>query len=165
MLRCCEFFATSHSLVFNASITQLIRFSPRLSTTCSAIIHFCNQRLSFSNSVCHLGHALKFNLCDDDDVLLKTRDLVKKADHLLVAFVGVGPEVLTRLFHSFCLSLYGSALWSLSCPSIRSLEVSFNKFLRRIWRLPAHSHTTIVHHTARLPSLFNVIRSHSISFC
>ena len=135
MLCCCESFATSHSLVFNASKTQLIRFSPHSSTTCSAIIYFCNQRLTFSDSVCHLGHTLKFNLCNDDDVLLKTRDMVKKANHLLISFSGVGPSVLTRLFHSFCLSLYGAALWSLSSPSIRALEVSFNKLLRRIWRL------------------------------
>ena len=56
MLRCCESFATSHLLVFNASKAQLIRFSPHSSTTCSAIIYFCNQRLTFSDSVCHLGH-------------------------------------------------------------------------------------------------------------
>ena len=42
MLHCYESFATSHSLVFNASKTQLIRFSPHSSTTCSAIIYFCN---------------------------------------------------------------------------------------------------------------------------
>ena len=43
------------------------------------------------------------------------------------------------------------------------IEVSFNKLLHRIWRLPARSHTTIVHHIARLPSLFNVIHSRSLS--
>ena len=48
-------------------------------------------------------------------------------------------------------------------PSIRALEISFNKLLCRIWRLPARSHTTIMHHIARLPSLFNVIHSHSLS--
>ena len=58
---------------------------------------------------------------------------------------------------------YGSALWFLSSPSIRTLEVSFNKFLQRIWRPPARCHTTIVHHTARVPSLFNVIHSCSLS--
>ena len=63
-------------------------------------------------------------------------------------FSGIGPSVLTRLFHCFYLSLYGAALWSLSSPSIQALEVSFNKLLRQIWRLPARSHTTIVHHIA-----------------
>ena len=48
--------------------------------------------------MCHLGHTLKFNLSDDDDVLIWTRDLVKKANHLLVSFAGVGPGIL---IHSF----------------------------------------------------------------
>ena len=163
LLRCCESFAASHNLVFNASKTQLIRFSTKPSTLSPAKIFFCNQLLCFSDSVCHLGHTLKFNLSDDDDVLIRSRDLVKKANHLLVSFAGVGPGILTRLFQCFCLSLYGAALWTLNCPAIKSLEISYNKILRRIWSLPARSHTTIVHHVARLPSLFNLIRSRSLS--
>ena len=115
--------------------------------------------------MCHLGHTLKFNLSDDDDVLIRSRDLVKKANHLFVSFAGVGPGILTRLFQCFCLSLYGAALWTLNCPAIKSLEISFNKILRHIWSLPARSHNTIVHHVACLPSLFNLICSRSLSLC
>ena len=161
LLRCCESFAASHNLVLTLA-KQLIRFSIKPSTLYPAKICFCNQLLPFSDSVCHIGHTLKFNLSDDDDVLIRSRDLVKKANHLLVSFAGVGPGILTRLFQCFCLSLYDAALWTLNCPAIKSLEISFNKILRRIWSLPARSHTTIVHHVARLPSLFNLIRSRSL---
>ena len=43
------------------------------------------------------------------------------------------------------------------------IEVAFNKILRRIWKLPFNSHTRIVHSTAHLLSLFNVVSAHSLS--
>ena len=55
------------------------------------------------------------------------------------------------------LSLYDSGLWTLSCPALQNIEVAFNKILRRIWSLPACSHTCIVHLVANLCSVFNVI--------
>jgi len=67
-------------------------------------------------------------------------------------------------FQSYCLSLYGSGLWTLSCPALQNIEVAFNNILRRIWSLPACNHTRIAHLVANLCSLFNVIyrRSNSL---
>ena len=74
--------------------------------------------------------------------------------------------ILTRLFMSYCLSLYGSGLWSLSSSTLHNIEVAFNKILRRIWSLPLRSHSLIVYLVANLHSLFNVIycRSNSLLF-
>ena len=65
--------------------------------------------------------------------------------------------VKTKLFESFCLSLYGSALWFSSSPELRSLEVTFNNILRRIWSLPQMCHTGILHCTAKLNSVYNIV--------
>ena len=65
------------------------------------------------------------------------------------------PSILTNLFQSYCLSLHGSALWNISSRSLQTLEMSFNKILRRIWKLPHASHTAVVHCTAGLHSLLN----------
>ena len=43
---------------------------------------------------------------------------------------------------------------SLSSPSI---EVAFNKLLRKIWNLPYNSHTGIVHCTAKIHSVSNML--------
>ena len=51
--------------------------------------------------------------------------------------------------------------WKSSSPQLKSLEVSFNNILRKIWSLPRHSHTGIVHSVARLQSLYNVVLSRS----
>ena len=157
MLRCCEDFACDRGLRFNASKTQLIRFSSLLSSSCLATIRFCGQQLHFLDTITHLGHLLHYNLNDAPDIDVKLRDMVRKANCLFSSFPRVGSFILTRLFQSYCLSLYGCSLWSLSCPALRNIEVAFNKVLRKIWRLPYRAHTGIVHLVAKLKSLLNTI--------
>ena len=46
---------------------------------------------------------------------------------------------------SFCLSLYGCSLRSMSCENLRIIECAFNRIFRKVWNLPSRSHTRIVH--------------------
>ena len=85
------------------------------------------QLLSFVDTAPQLGHLLNFNLGDAPDITHKFRDMVRKANYVLVTFSSVH-----KLYQSYCLSLYGSSLWSLSCSALRSLEVAFNYILRKI---------------------------------
>lgn len=105
----------------------------------------------------HLGNILSSDLNDSEDILSKCRDMLTKFNALFSCFPNLDPSILTNLFQSYCLSLHGSALWNISSRSLQTLEVSFNKILRRIWKLPHASHTAIVHCTAGLHSLFNQI--------
>ncbi len=150
-------------LRFNPSKTQLIRFSRFPSSCCPVRVLFCGQLLQFTDTVTHLGHHLSYNLNDAQDIYHKMCDMVKKANCLFATFPRVGPYVLTRLFQTYCLSLYGSSLWFLSCPAITNLEIAFNKLLRRISHLPNHSHAGIVHLVAHLENLFNVVSRRSNS--
>ena len=166
MLKTCINFADQHHLSFNADKTQLIKFykSPNPVSASPRFI-FLGQTLSLSNSISHLGHILTYNLSDDDDdICAISKDMCRKANCLLHTFSCCDPFVKTRLFSSFCLSLYGASLWRSSSPQLRALDVSFNNILRKIWSLPRHSHTGIVHSVARLESIYNivVIRSRSL---
>ena len=67
----------------------------------------------------------------------------------------------TKLFQSFCLSLYGCALWRTSSPQLKLLETTFNNIIRRIWILPRRCHTSILHLVSGSQSLFNVVIEHS----
>ena len=78
---------------------------------------------------------------------------------MLHLFACCDPFVKTRLFSSFCLSLYGAALWKSSDPQLKTLEVTFNNFLRKIWSLPHHSPTGLLYSTAKLQSIYNVVIS------
>ena len=115
-----------------------------------------SKPLSLSNAINHLGHILTHNLSDDEDIIAISKDMCREANHLLHIFSCCDPSVKTQLFSSFCLSLYGAALWRVSCPQLRALEVSFNNILRKIWSLPRQSHTGIVHSVAGLQSIYNI---------
>ena len=127
-------------------------------------ILFCGRYLPLLNELLHLGHILTYNLSDDRDILLKCKDMIRKANSLLCSFSNLSPIVLTCLFRSVCLSLYGCALWNISSKCLKMLEVSFNKILRRIWNLPYNSHMRMVHGTAKLPILFNLTFNRTIYY-
>ena len=163
MLKFCEDFASSHGLKFNASKTQLIRFGNKKSSSCSDVFSFCGAPLPLLDSVTHLGHVLRFDLDDGEDIIRASREMVRKANCMLRSFAGCDPIVKTKLFRAFCLSLYGSALWNISSSSLNSIEVAFNNILRRIWSVPQRTHTGILHCLAGLPSVYNTVLSRSKS--
>ena len=63
--------------------------------------------------------------------------------------------------HSFCLSLYGASLWKASSLELQSLEIAYNNILRKIWRLPRHCHTSILHCVSSGSSVFNTVLGRS----
>ena len=78
---------------------------------------------------------------DCDHILQASRDLVRRSNCILQTFTGVDPFMKTKLLNAFCLSLYCSSLWKLSCKSISIIEVSLNKVVRKVWHLPWNSHS------------------------
>ena len=156
MLNICVKFADQHHLSFNADKTQFIKFSKTSHpATSTPRFIFLDKPLSLSDAINHLGHILTHNLSDDEDIIAISKDMCRKANHLLHIFSCCDPSFKTQLFSSFCLSLYSAALWRVSCPQLRALEVSFNNILRKIWSLT--SYTCIVHSVARLQSIYNIV--------
>ena len=156
MLKTCTLFAETHSLFFNAKKTQVIKFSCCRTDEVVNLV-FCGDSLELSKSVVHLGHILSSDLSDDADIVSKKKDLCKKANCMLSVFSSCDPLIKTRLFQSFCLSLYGCALWKTSAPQLKYLETTFNNIIRKIWILPRRCHTSILHLISCLHSLFNVV--------
>ena len=126
---------------------------------------FGGQSLTLVDRASHLGHILRSDLSDTDDILRVQTDMCRRANCLLSTFSATNPAVKTLLFRTFCLSLYGSSLWSLASPGLHSLEVTFNNILRKIWKLPRNCHTSILHCVSRLQSLHNVVIQRSKMLC
>ena len=77
----------------------------------------------------------------------------RKANSVLCKFSAVDPFTKCFLIKTYCLSLYGCSLWSLSSPSIRIIQVALNKLLRKLW----NSHSGIVHCIAQIPAISNLL--------
>ena len=165
LLASCEQFSSEFHLVFNASKTQPIcfrRFTNRHIRISS--FHFFDEQLNFSDSVLHLGRILTYSLYDDEDIKRATADMCRKTNCMIHLFSSCGPKVLTKLFESYCLSLYGCVTWTINNHQLKALEVAFNNILRKIWKLPYRCHTGILHHVARLSSTTNRIIRMTTSF-
>ena len=122
-----------------------------------------NTPLSYSDRVVHLGHILTYDLDDRPDIVRVVKEMNCKANSILCTFKWADPFIKCFLVKSYCMSLYGSVLWSISSPSLKIIEVSLNKLIRKIWSLPYNSHTGIVHCVAQLPTISNILYKRSLS--
>ena len=111
MLNTCCQFASDYNLLFNPGKTQLVQFSLPSSSpnpSASPTFLFAGQSVQLVDRACHILHS---DLSDTDDILRVQTDMCRGANCLLPIFYAANPVVKTFLFRSFCLSLYGSALW------------------------------------------------------
>ena len=161
MLALCEQYAQAHGIQFNADKTQLICFR-RTAGSDHTRFSLCGHCLPMVDSVVHLGNTLQYDLSDKLDIHLKSMAFIRQANSVLFRFKGCNPETKMKLFNAYCLSLYGCALWRLDAPDIRSLHVSFNNVIRRIWNLPHNCHTSIAHAVGFTKSIYNIIYSRFI---
>ena len=157
MLRVCEDFAIFHCLKFNPAKARLIRFGSKTSTGCHDVFSFCGTRFPLLDVVTHLGHVLRHDLDDSDDIIRASHEMVCKANCMLRSFAGADLIVKTKLLQVYCLALYGSALWNISSSSLKTIEVAFNNILRRIWYVRQRTHNCILHCLAGLSSVFNMV--------
>ena len=142
MLKTCFSFAEAHSLIFNASKTQLICFSK----TClhrSLSITFLGHELQLCNSVTHLGQILAYNLSDDLDINRVTSDVCRQANYLLATFSACDILTKTELFRSYCMSLYGSVLWNFG-QSIGSATICWHCFEHNRYSLAQGNYASII---------------------
>ena len=67
------------------------------------------MQLTFVDTVVHLGHTLSCNLSDSEEIEIKTKDLIRRANCLLLNLGVCSAAVKSTLLPSFCTSLYEAA--------------------------------------------------------
>jgi len=70
---------------------------------------------------------------------------VRQCNDVLCYFAKLSPVVKLRLLYSYCSSLHGSELWLLGSREIDAIGVSWRKALKRVWNLPALTHSNILY--------------------
>jgi len=70
------------------------------------------QQLQFVTEFRYLGHYIKDNMKDDADIKREIRNMYSRTNMLLLRFGKCSLTVKMCLFRSYCLCLYGTALWS-----------------------------------------------------
>jgi len=143
MITICDKYANDYCISFNASKSKCLVVLPRKCRFLGDYIKDCtfyarNNPIEYVDSFEHLGHVITNQQTDNADILKRRSDFVAKYNNVLCFFSRpkLSSLIKYRLFHSYCMSLYGSELWLLSNDQINDLCVSWRKSLRRIWGLP-----------------------------
>lgn len=150
LLKVCEQFADEYCVTFNSKKTVCIAFG-QSETFTSREIKLHSETLQWHSEVKHLGNILAHNLKDDTDIRMKSNDLTKRVNGIVVNFRKVPREVCNKLFMSNC-HFYGSQMWDLQkTRSIEKFNVTWRKCVRRLWNLPQCSRTYLLHHLINTP--------------
>ena len=82
-------------------------------------------------------------MCSKLEKMLKTHDEKRQAKFWKSVNIGhIYPFLQCKLFMQYCGSFYGAPLMSLD--DFNQLAVEWRKALRKVWRIPSRTHSSIV---------------------
>ena len=91
-------------------------------------------------------------------------EMTYRTNLLLARFSRCDSHTLSRLFRTYCLSLYGSPLWALDNASLTRLGVCWRRCLKRIWRISPRTHTHLIHRIDQCSPLKQQLMSRFLTF-
>jgi len=102
--------------------------------------------LNTNGEYVHLGHIASANLDDKNDILSKRNSLCGKMNNVLCYFGNVIflLSLNYNLLRAYCSDFYGCVRWDISNSAIEDVCIAWRKSLRRVWDLPASTHTRLI---------------------
>lgn len=169
MLAICDNYAKDYSISFNASKSKCLVVLPSNCRFLNDFVKKCtfyvgDNPIEYVDSFVHLGHIITNHLVDNDDILKRRNDFVGQVNNVLCFFSKLKSSIIYKLFHSYCMSMYGCELWLLSNTHIQDLCAMWRKSLRRVWRLPNTTHCYLLPLLSQCLSLEDEISKRSLNF-
>ena len=127
-------------LKFNPGKCQLLYFPADHQQNADDLsINFCGQSVEYTHGALHLGHYIGVNH-NSETIDRAVNDLYRRTNCILSKFGHCTTDTKYRLFKSFCMSCYGSALWNYDLASTEKFWCAWRKCIRRIFLLPPTTH-------------------------
>jgi hypothetical protein len=141
MVKVCQEFGQEFGVKFNATKSMCIIFTKSKEKLLQTMprIEIDGVVLSWVQSVKYLGMYLSSDLSEDVEIRYKQREFIGHTNSVMYKFGYAPREVLMMLFYSKCSPFYGSEAWDLSHRAVTKFSVTWNKAMRKVWRLPPHS--------------------------
>ncbi len=165
-LRVCSFYGVQHDIVFNTkkSVVMIVRTKEDRKQK-FPFFYLGDQVLNVVNKIKYLGHIIRDDLNDDDDVQHQCCKLYGRAHILACKFYMCTVDVKIALFRVYCTSFYMSHLWcSYSKAKMKKLQVAFNDALRILLKLPRWRSASQLFVSSDVPTLHAVLRNYLYSF-
>ena len=128
-------------MTFNTRKTVCMVFDPRNRNKCIAdsfpAFTVSGCQLKFVNQFKYLGHIIDNTFSDDSDIIREIKNLFTRTNVLCRRFKHCSRPVKVRLFQTFCICLYDTALWSnYSVGAINRLASCYIKCLKSFLDIP-----------------------------
>ena len=145
MVKICEKFADSKSLVFSTNVdpvkskTKCIIFSRKKVAEVSPIM-LNGDPLPWVLQLKHLGNILQTDNSMKLDCVSKRGKFIGKVNSFLQEFHFVAPLTFMELLNIYGTSFYGSSLWDLYSQEVDRIYKSWNVTVRNVFDLPWSAH-------------------------
>jgi len=153
-------------MVFNsASRSKRVADSFPVFTLCNSDCVRSMFRLIFADQFKYLGHIIDNSFSDDSDINREVKALFARTNLLCRRFKRCSKPVKVRLFRSFCVCFYNTALWcNYFVGAISRLASCYNKCLKYFFGYSKYSSVTDMLLELGLPSFNTLIHNYNVSF-
>ena len=169
MVKICETFAASKSLVFSTNVdsekskTKCIIFSKKKTANVSPIL-LNGDPLPWVKQVKHLGNMMQSDNSMKVDCVLKRGKFIGKVNSFLQEFHFVAPGTFMELLNIYGTSFYGSCLWDLHSQEVDRIYKSWNVTVRNVFNLPWSTHKYFVESVSACAHPKTLLASRYIKF-
>jgi hypothetical protein len=145
LLAVCESYALDFDVLFNASKSNFIVFTPCDKRSLALHMNRCCFSIGGNpvvriDSYMHLGHIINCYLNDYDDVIHRRNCFIGQSNNVLCFFGKLDLSVRIKLFKICCSSMYSCELWSLIDNVTDEFCTAWRRVLRRVLNLPYAAH-------------------------
>jgi len=141
LLNACNSFSSMYNIKFNPAKCQLTVLGPN--GPIHDTIVFNDVTVISEPIATHLGSVVGYDTCSKR-VERSVNDFIVKTNTLTSLFSCTDPDVKYKLFKSYSMSMYGSALWDLTHSAVSRLHVTWRKCIRKLLDLPGRTHSILL---------------------
>lgn len=166
LLRICSDYGEQYDIKFNStkSVVMVVRTKEHLKSV-FPVFYLSGEELAVVEKVKYLGHMIRSDLCDDEDIQRQYCKLYAQANMLARKFHMCTNNVKVCLFKAYCTPLYTAHLWcSYSKSKYRKLQVAYNDALRILLKVPRWTSASQLFVQNNVPTLNAVIRNFVFTF-
>ena len=126
----CHSLALSNNITFNTKKTMCIKYGEPVEDSEKIILD--QVQLKYYETVPHLGNFFNTDNNCTSDINYKCSSFIGYFNKMMSHYSHLQPDVLCRLFKSYCCFFYGSFLWQYNSKGIEKMCITWNKAVRII---------------------------------
>ena len=166
LLRVCTEYGVQYDIKFNPkkSVVMIARTKEDQKRKFPS---FClsEQSLNVVTKIKYLGHIIRDDLCDDDDVQRQCCKLYAQANMIARKFHMCSKDVKIALFRAYCTPLYTAHLWcNYSKGKMNKIKVAYNDALRIFLKYPRWESASHLFVSSNVPTFNALLRNFIYKF-